>query len=410
MSQIETTRRELKFGWLALITALIGIMTSVVTLPFYMLGPLTKSLEAEFGWERTSIVAASSFIQMGSIIGMPIAGRLAIRIGGKETCLISILIMLAIMWSLAMWVDSVFKLYLGYFMLGLLCGGASPVTYTMLIGMWFDKARGFALGIALAGTGIAGFLAPILVQAVTAEAGWRAAILAITAIMAIGLPIVLVGYRERVVSDKTVCPDAKVRLTTGRELLAEPRFVLLAVILILGGSFISGVLIHLVPMLIETGFDPATAATTAALSGAALVIGRIFVGWLLDRLPAVWLGCGMFLLAGLGCFAFVIGGPDFAPLMVISLGMMVGAEMDLLSYLILRNFRLADYGVIYGYLYGAYMVGSIISPFVTGQFLNIGGYTMMFGAAGVMFGFIAILFPIVDLLGKPRLGPAETLA
>jgi MFS family permease len=230
--------------------------------------------------------------------------------------------------------------------------------------------------------------------------------LVVTGIMALGLPFVLFGYREPAadLSARAAPAAASDPLVTWRELVVEPRFLLLAFILLLGGFFISAMVVHLVPMLIERGMSPGAAARIASLNGIALIVGRLSMGWLLDRLRAVWLGSAMFLIAGLGCLVFVGGGIAFAPIMVLAMGMMIGAEIDLLAYLVLRYFRFIDYGLIYGYLYGIYMIGCIASPWVTGYFRGIGGYDAMFAAATLTFGVIAALFPLLDLLRPASAG------
>ena len=405
MSDKALKRMELRRGWPIILIGLLGTATSVVALPFYILGPLTPMLESEFGWQRTSIVEAAAFLQMGFVLGMPIAGKLIDRFGARGPALASYAALVSIMCLIALRLDSLLMLGAAYFAIGLICSGAGTIAYTLLIGKWFHRARGVALGFCLAGTGIASFLAPILVEAVGSAMGWRAALLVVAGILALGIPIILLGYREPPFEIEVTTPThSKTPQVDWRDMFAEPRFLLLAFILAVGGFFISSMIVHFMPMLIEKGFSSATAARTVSLMGIALIVGRLVIGYLLDHAPAVWLGTAMFLIAAGGCLIFVVGGPAFAPAMIIAMGFMIGAEIDLLSYLTLRYFRVSDYGVIYGYLYGIYMAGCILSPWVTSYFLGLGGYDAMFIAAAATFTFIAMLFPVLEKLPT---GPAS---
>lgn len=409
-----TKAGELKRGWWLLPVCLLGTMTSVIALPFYMIGPVLPMLERSFGWDRTAIVAATSFLQIGLVFGMPLAGKAIDRFGGRMTALWSYVLAVAVLAGIALQLQSLTMLRIGYLALGLLCAGASTVPFTLLIGKWFDKARGLALGVALAGTGLASFMAPNLIEGVGTAFGWRTAILAVAGVIALGIPITLFGYREPPAEKATAATTAQSaqderqwKAATWRNLIQEPRFLLMVAQLMMAGAFISSMVVHFVPLLIDQGLSTGQAARIASINGIAMIVGRLVIGWLLDRYPAVWLGTAMFLIAAAGCLAFVFGGVGYAPVMVIGMGFMIGAEIDLLSYLVLRYFRLGDYGIVYGYIYGLYMAGCIASPWVVAALIGAGGYMLMFLAAAVTFVFVAALFPLLEHLPA---GPAAGLA
>ena len=53
--------------------------------------------------------------------------------------------------------------YFVWALMSIIAAGTLPVTWTRVVNQWFDKARGIALGITLAGTGIAATFGPIYV-------------------------------------------------------------------------------------------------------------------------------------------------------------------------------------------------------------------------------------------------------
>lgn len=70
--------------------------------------------------------------------------------------------------------------------------------------------------------------------------------------------------------------------------------------------------------------------------GIAIVIGRLSAGWLLDHFPPPYVGMGIFALGATGAAAFVLGGAPFAVPTVVALGFLIGAEIDILSFVTLR--------------------------------------------------------------------------
>ncbi len=75
-------------------------------------------------------------------------------------------------------------------LLHLLGAGTSPVVYTRLVNQWFNQARGLALGIALAGTGITGALAPRLIAGCLQDHGWRSSYQLLALIVIVLTPLV----------------------------------------------------------------------------------------------------------------------------------------------------------------------------------------------------------------------------
>ena len=67
-------------------------------------------------------------------------------------------------------------------------------------------------------------------------------------------------------------------------------------------------------------------------------------------------------------------------------GLGVGAETDLLAYLVSRYFGLKHLGEIFGYLFAAFMVGTSMGPLALGYiFDNFGNYNLgIFAVTGML--------------------------
>lgn len=394
--------REFAGHWPVVLAAFVGVMMGAWSFPIYILGPLVKPLEAEFGWSRNGIVACTTFLAAGLALGTPLFGRLADRLSVRGVATASML-MFATCLLLGAFVSSLWQLYILYFLMGLLGSGSGGVTYTRAIGAHFRAARGVALGIALTGSGAASFIAPYLVNYVSATAGWRWVCLSLTMfIVVVAIPVVFLNLKDgkpAAVRPQAGAPAASTGVSWA-EALRDARFYVLFVTALLFGLFIGSLLVHTVPMLIDRGITPARAAQIASLNGVAIVLGRLGIGWLLDRFPAPFVGAGLFLVGAAGAALFVAVGPASAAFTVAAIGLLLGAELDLLSYMTLHYFGVRDYGVIYGILFSTYSVGSMATPLVSAGLIGWAGYTALFVGAAVSFLTCAMLFVALPRMAR----------
>ncbi len=402
-----TAKDEFRAYWKVVFASFVGLMFGAWALPFYLLGPLTKSFETTLGWQRADIVYCATFLAIGGTIGNPIVGLIVDRYAPRAVALISLLFIAIGLASFSLLDGSVLNLQLIYLAMGFFGAGSGGVSFTRAIGTWFRKGRGFALGIALCGTGASAFIAPLLAQSFVDMVGWREACLWIAAlIIVIGLPVVAWGLQTP--KTDALSPDAPAPDTHGvtrAEAMRDPRFYILAVSIGLFGIFISAVVVNMVPMFIDKGIAPARAAQIASLMGIAMIFGRLIIGSLLDRFPPALIGAAIFVAGAAGTLAFVIGGTPFAVAMVLATGFLLGAEVDLLSYLALRFFGPRHYGEIFGLLFAAYTLCSMVGPFINKRLLDAGGYDAMFIATTVGF-----LISAVMLLGLGFVRRAESHA
>ena len=118
--------------------------------------------------------------------------------------------------------------------------------------------------------------------------------------------------------------------------------------------------------------------------GVSVMVGRLLVGFLIDRIFAPYLTTFVFALVGLGCLALALGGVDYAVAAAIALGFAVGAEVDLIGYYTARYFGLAHYGAIYGLQYSIFILVAGVSPILIGHIWDVTGnydFGLMLAAA-----------------------------
>ena len=398
-------RDEFRVYWRPLAAAFIAVMLGVMSVPFYILGPMIKPLEAAFGWSRVDLLLCSSLMAIGITITAPAIGWLADRIEARRLIAVSLILLAACYAAAATIHGPAWHLQLIWFLTGFLGSGSSGVVITRAVGARFVKARGLALGITLCGTGVASFAAPLFAHALVEAAGWRSVFWILAALsVGVALPLSWFGLGTARARDPAIEQPARpVYGASLGEAARDPRFWVLLATIILFGAPISSTILNMVPMLIDRGLDDASAARTASVLGIMIILGRLLIGWLLDRARPSLVGIGIFTLAATGAIAILAGGVGYALLTVIALGFMLGAEIDLMSFITLRYFGTRAYGTIFAIFFGTYTAISIIGPYVGGKLIEMShGYDIIYQIAAATWSAATLLFVILSRMSDEK--------
>lgn len=413
MSQFAT---EFRRGWRPLLAAGIGTGSGVTGLSFYGFGVFVLPLVAAFGWTRGEVSAAASFLILGSAITAPLVGSVIDRFGTRRVGIASILAVAAAYAALSTLQGSLAVFYGAWLLLALLGGGTTPVVWTRTVNLWFDRGRGLALGIALAGSGIAGMLAPPLLTRVIADYGWQTAYLAMGAfLLLVATPIIALLLEETPPAQSTGATAASSTESAADSLpgvelgeaLQQIAFWKIAVGFFFVSAVIAALIINLVPLLIDRGLTPTEAAGIAGIMGVAVLVGRVVIGYLLDRYPASAIAGIVLGACALGCV--VLAMQDSTGWMlaasVLALGLATAAEVDLVAYLSSRFFGLRAYGRIYGWQLTSFYLGAAGGPLAAGlAFDRFGSYSPMLWFATIVLLVGAV---VMATLGKPRFAPSD---
>jgi MFS family permease len=69
--------------------------------------------------------------------------------------------------------EAIWQLYVFYFALGVVSGGAGAMSYTDVVSHWFDRQRGLAISVMMLGMGLGAIVIPAVAQRLVATLGWR---------------------------------------------------------------------------------------------------------------------------------------------------------------------------------------------------------------------------------------------
>jgi len=197
ISQTDVSN-EWRKGWPIILASLVGIALCLSPLPYWALIIIGSELSNEFGWSANTRNAGFLYMTAGVLIGAPVAGQLVDRFGSRRVLLPSIIFLSLGMCAFSMMTENPTTFYTIFFFTAFLGSGTLPITWTKAITNNFDEHRGLALGIALTGTGLFGFLAPTYIQSFIDGYGWRTAYIAVGVLPLIfSLPLAFMLFRDK---------------------------------------------------------------------------------------------------------------------------------------------------------------------------------------------------------------------
>ncbi|MBT8079064.1 MAG: MFS transporter [Gammaproteobacteria bacterium] len=377
--------------WAVVGAAIAGMSTGPGQFAFGSLSLFIIPLGKEFGWDRAEISVASTIFTVTLMLSLPFLGRLVDRYGSRRILLPSMLIVALLLASNAYFVEELWHFWLVFALIGCLGAGANSLPYMRTVSAWFDRRRGLALGITLAGAGLGYSYVPPAVQAVIASHGWRAAYYLLAAIILfIALPLIALFFREspgeRASSAPSVSSEATLPGMERPAALRMPVFWQLFAVFGLLSCALYGLMLHSVPMLIDRGMSATAAALAASTIGVTIMISRVIVGYLIDRIFAPVVAAIAFGLSAVGLIVLAVGAVDVAAFIaMILIGFSIGAEIDLLTFLTTRYFGLRHFGAIYGLLFVSFLIGTSSGPLLFGwAYERAGSYTLVLWVAAAL--------------------------
>ena len=380
---------EIRQQWSLLVSAGTGVFFSVIVLPYYSISALVVPVTEAFGWTRAEFQAAIFFSSTLGALTAPLVGWLCGRFGVRRVALpglfgLSLGFAIASTMQGELWV-----LYLAYGSMALFGAGTIPVTWTAAIASSFSQQRGLALGIVLTGTGICGVLIPQYATFLVEQFVWRAAYIGIALLpVFIAWPVVYFWFKPNAGSPVQTSPSV-IRdggLTLAQALRRGKFWVLLGSIFLVYMAT-SGIGLNLYAAVTDAGMSNGQAATVQSIFGAAIIIGRLVVGYLIDKLWAPGVAAAVMILPVFGSMMLIDPSTFlWASLAAFLIGVAAGAELDLMSFLTARYFGLQHYAQIYAIMYMALAICSGTAPIIfAGIFDRTSSYAVSFTITTVLF-------------------------
>jgi len=374
------------YGWWIVLTSAVGLFWGV-PIAVYSFGVFLRPVMEEFHVGRAAVSLGFTVQLFVAALCTPWTGWLLDRFGARKVILPFTALFGAVLISNRFFSGSLWKFYFFYAGLGFFVHGLGPVPYGYVISQWFDRRRGLALGLMMLGIGGGAIVMPSLAQQLITRFGWHTAYTILgSAVWLVAVPTVAAFLKERP-QDLGLLPDgARARDSAEETKAARPgllakeawrtaTFWLLACAFFLVSASVQGCVVHLAAMLSDHGIKAQTAALGSSLIGAAVLIGRVGIGYLLDRIFAPRLAALCFAATAFGIGLLGSGSTSMAFAGAFLVGFGLGAEVDLIPYLTGRYFGLHAFGKIYSSAFAAFALAGALGPLIMGAgFDKAGSY------------------------------------
>lgn len=354
---------ELRDNMRPLAAASLGSGTSL-PLFAYTNSVFAPHLVEDFGWPRSQF-ALVGLTMLSTLLVLPFIGRLTDRLGVRRIAILgTFLVPLGFLGYAAQ--QGSFAYFLTMSTLILAVGSlTSPLVYTRLIAENFKRATGLALTIVNCVPAILAMIMVPLLNWSIEEFGWRSgyvAMAALTFVSGLGaialIPrITKAGIEPAPGSNVPDYPATAELHQPAREdyklILRSKAFwiIFVGMFMCLLQTPLHASQMNL--MLVDNEISTQTAANIVTVYAFGTVIGRIACGLALDRYATPLVTTLSMVLPSLGFFLL---GTDFNAVAIITfsmflVGLAVGAESDLISYLVARYFKLRIYNTTLGLVY-----------------------------------------------------------
>jgi predicted MFS family arabinose efflux permease len=353
--------------WPVVIASAVALVVGNGPVLLFTFGIFLKPVAEQMGWPRgTMSLGVAIALTLAGLI-TPLVGRLIDRWGVQRVLFFAVTAFALGVAAISLAPANVAGFVALYALAGLLSSGQAPLPYAKAITSRFDAHRGLALGIAMAGVGIGTSLMPQAASFLLKTLNWR------EAYIVLGILTWLVAFPAAFfVSDaRSAKNDNREPTASGDDMIVAFRsraFWATAVAILLVVIALNGAIAHLVALLTDRGMAPNVATSLLIAVGLATLLGRLISGFLLDRIFAPRLAAAIFLIPLIGMTTLLLGGASSAAGLAaaICFGFSLGAEVDIVGYLVSRYFGLRHYGEIYGYIFAIFTIGSGLGPYVMG--------------------------------------------
>jgi MFS family permease len=357
--------RGLYYGWV-MVLALSATETISWGILYYAFAVFLAPMQAELGWSVTQITGAYSLALLVSGIAAIPAGRWLDRHGPRllMTAGSVAATLLVVAWAT---VDSLLAFYLIWAGIGLAMAAVLYEPAFVVVATWFRRGRGRALTVL---TFIAGFASVIfipLAERLVQSLGWRDALLALAAILAVGTipghalvlrrsPAAIGLAPDGADSAAGAAGDDGARVVPGPERSITTRDALRsATFWWLSGAFVLATLatmtinVHLISHLLREGYGAGFAAGAAGVIGLLALPGRLVFTPLGTRVPRRYVTAAIFTMQTVSLLILLaVPGTVGVVAFVVLFGAGFGAITPARAALVSDLFGAASYGSING--------------------------------------------------------------
>lgn len=397
--------------------ALTGIGHGFVA---FAVSALLKPIAGELDLGRAAVSAAVGLGRLVAGLASPAAGRVSDLISPRYVVCAGMLVTALGLFATGL-VQAQWHLYLAW---SLLVSGGVAVGFTVALDKIVISAvregRGMALALRFSVAGLVTTLMMPVVATMIELLGWRGTCFAWGGLllMLAPLPLFILPGRARAADVQEPAPGTGVPGEEGfaslspmhdqgwRQAASTLNYWIVAFTFMAQAAANTGLVLHLVPLMTDSGFDPGIAAS---LVGALVLLSipiRLLSGRAADavrpsRLPLLLSGLMLLEALAIGSYAVM---PSLASLLALLLALGVAAGAPTLIVLVLISHLFGDrhYGTLQGSLMMLQVPGTMVAPFAAGfAYDSTGTYTPAIAGFAILLCVGGLLLLRLRLPARP---------
>lgn len=391
----------------------IGILTNMSLGTVYSWSVFREPLVATFGFSTAETARPYSVFLALFAFSMPLGGRLQTRIGTRTTMAIGALLVAA-GWISAGTVSTIGALAITYGVVGGIGVGLAYGVPLAVVGSWFPRRRGLALGLTLAGFGLSPFVTAPLAEHLIEHGGVSRSFIILGIAFLLVLSAATVFMKRASTGATAAASDGAASSGGGssptgaavdvgpRGMVRTPAFWGLWLTFGLGTfAGLTAIGMSAAYGIEVVGIGAGAAAAAVAGFGVFNGLGRPVFGWLTDHIGPRRTAMIAFLVIALGSLLALLATTAGVAAYLAGfavLWMLLGGWLAIAPTATLAFFGPLHYPENYGIVYTAYGVGALAGGAVSGYLTSLTGtlattYWAVLGSAAVGVGVALALLP-----------------
>lgn len=360
-------------AWLVVLISFLSL--SLVFASRSSLGLMMPVWERDPGWSRPFVSTVSAMALILMAVGSPIAGHVTDRRGPRFAYSGALFLVSVALLSTANTASPTVLLLAFGLLGGVGNGGMSMSIVSAAIAGYFERGRGLATGIALAGGSGGQILVMPFLGLLLASLEWRDVYVIFgVAILALGVLALLLFRGPPPYSPPRVSVIGDGFIDRARGLCINRVFLTLLVAFFLCGLTTAGAVdVHFLPYTAACGFTPVQSTLAYGVLGVGNLLGLILFGWLADRTRASYLLAAMFALRAVLFLALMAVASDLPLLIIFSalFGLINYATLPVVAAIVAQRIGVRIMGLSLGLLFSAHSVGAAAGALMGGWLYDL---------------------------------------
>ncbi|MGF6532826.1 MULTISPECIES: MFS transporter [Paraburkholderia] len=388
--------------WWTVVGGAICLSVGAGVISAFMFGTFIRAIAAQNHWGRSEVSLGLTIFEFAMGPGTIVLGSLVDRWGVRKPTLLFLTLFALSIALVSVMPPSVPLFCLAFVLVGFFAPGSNALPYAKVVCARFDRHRGLALGLTVGGTAVGGALMPQYAGYLLRNFGWRVGYLGVAvAVAAFSLPALY--FLVKMPRDSQLTPRTRKNNADLPKLSQIARtsrsFRQLGLAIFCMSGVMLALLSQLVPMMMDRGATIRVATSMLSIAGLSSAVGRLLAGYLMDRVHAPYVAAVSFSITMIGVLILANGATGTSAMVAAGLiGVSIGAEADIITFIVSRYFDLRLFGRVCGGIWACWGWGAGIMIFLTGLC-----YDLLHSYHVALWAFVGLT--AVSIVSICRLGP-----